>query len=106
MTTSKGLGRKGFQMSKFIVLAGSRPKRAWAGVYPVVEGNWFHAEAVAYVETNCSMWDDCDCCEFSNEANIASVLAEAGMVYTDEQVWITDTLTAGGGLFAPEVVKA
>lgn len=94
-------------MSKFIVIAGSRPKRAWAGVYPVVEGqNWFHAEAVAYTETNCSMWDDCDCCDFSIEANIAEVLAEAGMVATAEQVWLTDTLTIEGGMFATEVVKA
>lgn len=94
-------------MSKFVVIAGSRPKRAWAGVFEVVEGKqWFECETLAYYETGCSMWDDCDCCQFDTEANIVSVLAEAGMVATGEQVWITDTLTAGGGLFAPEVVKA
>ena len=93
-------------MSKFVVVAGSRPKRAWAGVFPVVEGNWFNAEPIAYYETNCSMWDNCDCCEFSDKANIASVLAEAGMVATEAQVWLTNTLTSEGGVFATEVVRA
>lgn len=97
-------------MSKFVVIAGSRPKRAWAGVYEVFEGkNWFEASTdVAYYETGCSMWDDCDCCSFDNASNIASVLAEAGMVLdpAGEQVFITDTLMEAGGFYAPLVVKA
>jgi hypothetical protein len=93
--------------SKFVVLAGSRPKRAWAEVLEVVEGkNWFECGGIAYYETGCSMWDHCECCEFDNEVNIASVLAQAGMVRTGEQVWLTDTLVKDGGLFAEVVVKA
>lgn len=94
-------------MSKFVVLAGSRPKRAWASVVEVVEGkNWFECADVAYYETGCSMWDTCDCCSFDNEANTASVLAQAGMVLTGEQVWLTDSLMEEGGMFALEVAKA
>lgn len=96
-------------MSKFVVIAGSRPKRAWAGVFEVAEGrNWFEANAIAYYETGCSMWDTCDCCEFSNEANTSAVLAEAGMVLSPagEQVYLTDTTTAEGGWYAPAVVRA
>lgn len=95
-------------MSKFVVVAGSRPKRAWAGIYEVAEGvNWFESSnEVAYYETGCSMWDDCDCCSFDDAANTASVLAEAGMVFTGEQIWLTDSLAEAGGMFAAEVVKA
>lgn len=91
-------------MSQFVVLAGSRPKRAWAGVFEVVEGKqWFECESIAYYETGCSMWDDCDCCEFSDEANIASVLAEAGMALTGAEVFLPDTTSFEGGQFAPVV---
>jgi hypothetical protein len=106
----RGLADKGFQMSKFVVIAGSRPKRAWAGVYEVFEGkNWFEASTdVAYYETGCSMWDDCDCCSFDDASNIASVLAEAGMVLdlAGEQVFVTDNFYEEGGFYAPLVVKA
>lgn len=92
-------------MSQFVVLAGSRPKRAWAGVYEVVEGKqWFECESVSYYETWCAMWDECDCCEFSDEANTARVLAEAGMALSGEQVFLADTTSYEGGQFAPVVV--
>ena len=97
-------------MSKFVVVAGSRPKRAWAGVYEVFGGaDWFKPEAnneLAYYETGCSLWDDCDCCSFDDATNTASVLAEAGMVATNNQVWLEDSLVEGGGFYATEVVKA
>jgi hypothetical protein len=93
-------------MEKFVVIAGSRPKRAWAGVFPVVAGDWFKAKSVAYYETGCSMWDDCETCSFDDEANTARVLAEAGMVLTGEKVWLTDTTTAEGGGFFDVCVKA
>lgn len=96
-------------MSNFVVIAGSRPKRAWAGVYEVAEGqNWFEAESLAYYETGCSMWDDCNCCSFDDATNIAGVLAEAGLVLdpAGEQVFLKDTTTLEGGMFAPKAVKA
>jgi hypothetical protein len=93
-------------MSKFFVIAGSRPKRAWAGVFPLVEGNWFHADSVAYYETGCSAWDECDCCEFDNNTNADAVLAKAGMVRTGKQIWIVDTLMLDGGMSVDEVRKA
>jgi hypothetical protein len=93
--------------SKFVVLAGSRPKRAWAEVLEVVEGkDWFECGGIAYYETGCARWDYCECCEFDNEVNIAFVLAKAGMVLTGEQVWLTDSLVKEGGLYAQVVVKA
>lgn len=94
-------------MSKFVVIAGSRPKRAWAGIYEVVEGKqWFEFSDVAYYETGCSMWDDCDCCSFDNAENTALVLAQAGMALSGSQMWVEDTLTPEGGMFVNEVVKA
>lgn len=94
-------------MSKFVVVAGSRPKRAWAGVYEVVEGvEWWKGQEVSYYETWCSMWDECECCSFDDEANTARVLAEAGMVLTGERVWLAESNTIEGGLFASVVAKA
>jgi hypothetical protein len=94
-------------MSKFVVIAGSRPKRAWAGVFEIVAGKqWFECESVSYYETGCSMWDECDTCSFDNDTNTASVLAQAGMVLTGEQVWLADTTSFEGGMFAPVVAKA
>jgi hypothetical protein len=96
-------------MSKFVVIAGSRPKRASAGVFEIIEGkDWFECETVAHYETWCAMWDDCDCCSFDNASNIASVLAEAGMVLdpTGEQVFVADSLMEAGGFYAPLAVKA
>lgn len=96
-------------MSKFVVIAGSRPKRAWAGVYEVAEGqDWFEFADVAYYETGCSMWDDCDCCSFDTTSNIASVLAEAGLVLdpAGEQMFVADSLMEAGGFYAPLAVKA
>jgi hypothetical protein len=96
-------------MSKFVVIAGSRPKRAWAGVYEVSEGqDWSEFADVAYYETWCAMWDDCDCCSFDTTSNIASVLAEAGLVLdpAGEQVFIADSLMEAGGFYAPLAIKA
>lgn len=96
-------------MSKFVVIASSRPKRASAGVYAVVAGqDWFEADSVAYYETWCAMWDDCDCCSFDTASNIASVLTEAGLVLdpAGEQVFVADSLMEAGGFYAPLAVKA
>lgn len=93
--------------SKFAVIAGSRPKRASAGVFEIAEGkNWFEVDSIAYYETWCSMWDDCNCCSFNTASNTASVLAEAGMRLTGAEVWVTDSTVAEGGFYAPEAVKA
>ena len=94
-------------MSKFVVIAGSRPKRAWAGVFEIVAGQqWFEGESVSYYETWCSMWDNCECCSFDDASNTARVLAEAGVVLTGERVWLADSTSREGGLFADVVAKA
>jgi hypothetical protein len=89
---------KGFKMSKFVVVAGSRPKRACAGVYVFVAGKQtYEMETVAYYETNCSMWDECDCCSFDDDANISTVLASAGVALTGETIFIADENSMDGG---------
>jgi hypothetical protein len=86
-------------MSKFVVVAGSRPKRAHAGVYVFVAGKkTYEMETVAYYETNCSMWDDCGCCSFDDDVNISNVLSLAGVVLTGETLFIADKHSADGGI--------